>query len=58
LKKILHKKVARMPVWWWLGGQAREVAQTMYTHVSRCKNDKIKKILKTQTKQQQKRAPA
>jgi hypothetical protein len=28
------------------GGRKREVAQTMYTHVSQCKNDKIKKILK------------
>jgi hypothetical protein len=24
------------------GGERREVAQTMYTHVSKCKNDKIK----------------
>jgi hypothetical protein len=24
------------------GGGRREVAQTMYTHVSKCKNDKIK----------------
>jgi hypothetical protein len=23
------------------GGRGREVAQTMYTHVSKCKNDKI-----------------
>jgi hypothetical protein len=25
------------------GGRNREVAQTMYTYVSKCKNDKIKK---------------
>jgi hypothetical protein len=25
-------------------GQGREVAQTMYTQVNKCKNDKIKKI--------------
>jgi hypothetical protein len=29
--------------WWWWGGQGEgEVAQTMYTYVSKCKNDKIK----------------
>jgi hypothetical protein len=25
------------------GGGEEEVAQTMYTHISKCKNDKIKK---------------
>jgi hypothetical protein len=26
----------------WSGGGGRKVAQIMYTHVSKCKNDKIK----------------
>jgi hypothetical protein len=26
----------------WVGGMGREVAQTTYTHVSKCKNNKIK----------------
>jgi hypothetical protein len=31
-----------LPGNWGLKGEKREVAQTMYTHVSKCKNDKIK----------------
>jgi hypothetical protein len=30
-------------------GAEGEVAQTMYTHVSKCKNDKIKKSKKEET---------
>jgi hypothetical protein len=27
---------------WGCGGRSGEVVQTMYTHISKCKNDKIK----------------
>jgi hypothetical protein len=35
---------------WKLWGSMREVAQTMYTHVSKCKNDKIKERKKKKRK--------
>jgi hypothetical protein len=32
--------------WCWHSRKGREVASKMYTHVSKCKNDKINKIKK------------
>jgi hypothetical protein len=39
-RKLENKRVERT-AWEW--GKGGEVAQTMYAHVSKCKNDKIKK---------------
>jgi hypothetical protein len=40
--KIREQEGRISSAWKW-GGQGRDVAQTMFTHVSKCKNDKIKK---------------
>jgi hypothetical protein len=45
-KKSEHKRAEQVlpgsQLWGWVGERSGEVAQTMYTHISKCKNDKIK----------------
>jgi hypothetical protein len=51
----MEQVLPRRAEWYMCGGG--EVAQTMYTHISKCKNDKIKqrkkymKLLKVKMKQ-------
>jgi hypothetical protein len=39
--KIGEQEVGRGSAWKWVGRGQGSVAQTMYVHVSKCKNDKI-----------------
>jgi hypothetical protein len=43
LKRLLEQESRTGSAWKWGGGK---VAQTMYTHVSKCKNYKIKNKIK------------